>query len=91
MQYMKLKERKGGLIEHGLGDWGRGIAHGNAQANIETAVYYECLDCMERFASNLGLLEEAARWKDEASRIYEVYSKHLLVTDDPKYRYAYYT
>jgi hypothetical protein len=26
MEYMKTKERKGGLIEHGLGDWGRGIA-----------------------------------------------------------------
>jgi hypothetical protein len=47
MKYMKLKERKGGLIEHGLGDWGRGIAHGNAQANIETAIYHECLKCME--------------------------------------------
>jgi hypothetical protein len=29
MEYMKTKERKGGLIEHGLGDWGRGIAFGN--------------------------------------------------------------
>jgi hypothetical protein len=33
------------LIEHGLGDWGRGIAFGNNQANIETAVYYRCLQC----------------------------------------------
>ena len=91
MQYMKKKERKGGLIEHGLGDWGRGIAHGNAQANIETAVYHECLCCMERFANNLGLTEEAFKWKSEASRIYDVYNKHLLVTDDPERPYAYYT
>ncbi|CZR66690.1 uncharacterized protein PAC_16591 [Phialocephala subalpina] len=91
MQYMKKKERKGGLIEHGLGDWGRGIAHGNAQANIETAVYHECLKCMERFATILDLPEEAARWNSEASRIYEVYNKHLLVTDGPSHPYAYYT
>ncbi|KAL5330550.1 hypothetical protein ACEPPN_000068 [Leptodophora sp. 'Broadleaf-Isolate-01'] len=91
MQYMGKKERKGGLIEHGLGDWGRGIAHGNAQANIETAVYHECLKCMERFALNLGLADEAAKWKSEASRIYDVYNKHLLVTDDPERPYAYYT
>lgn len=91
MQYMKKKERKGGLIEHGLGDWGRGIAHGNAQANIETAVYHECLKCMERFATTLNLPEEAARWKFEASRISDVYNKHLLVTNDPTHPYAYYT
>jgi hypothetical protein len=91
MNYMKLKERKGGLIEHGLGDWGRGIAHGNSQANIETAMYYECLRCMERFAQNLELTEEAAGWAAEASRIYDVYNKHLLVTDDPTKPYAYYT
>lgn len=91
MQYMKLKERKGGLIEHGLGDWGRGIAHGNAQANIETAIYYECLNCMERFALNLGFIEEAVQWKSEASRIYKVYNQHLLITDDSQHPYAHYT
>lgn len=79
------------MIEHGLGDWGRGIAHENAQANIETAIYYECLNCMEGFALNLGLTEEATRWKAEVSRIYDVYYKHLLVTGDSKYPYAYYT
>ena len=91
MQYMKQKERKGGLIEHGLGDWGRGIAHGNAQANIETAVYNECLKCMERFALNLGLADEAAKWKSEASRIHIAYNENLLVTDDAESPYAYYT
>jgi hypothetical protein len=82
MRYMKGKERRGGLIEHGLGDWGRGIAHGNAQANIETAVYHECLVCMARFAEHLGLKDEAERWRGEARRVWEVYNKELLVTDD---------
>lgn len=91
MQYMKKKERDGGLIEHGLGDWGRGIAHGNAQANIETAVYHECLKCMERFAVELDLPVEAENWKAEASRVYSIYNKHLLVTDDSAHPDAYYT
>ena len=91
MQYMKLKERKGGLTEHDLGDWGRGIAHRNVQANIETAIYYRCLNCIERFALNMGYSEEAMGWEAEASRIYDVYNNHLLVTGDSKYPYAYYT
>lgn len=91
MHYLKKKEREAGLIEHGLGDWGRGIAHGNAQANIETAVYHECLKCMERFALTLNLPAEAAHWKAEATRIYDVYNKCLLVIDDPEHLFAYYT
>ncbi|KAI5361135.1 putative alpha-L-rhamnosidase, concanavalin-like domain, six-hairpin glycosidase-like superfamily [Septoria linicola] len=35
IEYMQTWERKGGLIMHGLGDWGRAIAFGNLQANIE--------------------------------------------------------
>ncbi len=42
MEYMKTKERKGGLIEHGLGDQA-GIAR-QQLLNIETAVYYR-LQC----------------------------------------------
>ncbi|KAF7914946.1 hypothetical protein EAE99_010367 [Botrytis elliptica] len=91
MAYIKGKERFGGLIEHGLGDWGRGIAHGNAQANIETAIYHECLLCMSRFASHLNLDDEKKSWEKEAKRIYDVYNKHLLVTDDPSRPHAYYT
>lgn len=91
MAYMKGKERFGGLIEHGLGDWGRGIAHGNAQANIETAIYHECLLCMSRFASHLNLDDEKKGWEKEAQRVYDVYNKHLLVTDDPSRPHAYYT
>ncbi|ORY10487.1 alpha-L-rhamnosidase N-terminal domain-domain-containing protein [Clohesyomyces aquaticus] len=40
MEYLRTKERCGGLIGHGLGDWGHDIAFGSNQANIETAVYY---------------------------------------------------
>jgi hypothetical protein len=91
MEYMQTKERKGGLIEHGLGDWGRGIAFGNNQANIETAIYYRCLQCVEMMARELGKLEDAARFNDWSSRIYDIYNRHLLVTDDTTRPYAYYT
>ncbi|KAB8290820.1 hypothetical protein EYC80_008457 [Monilinia laxa] len=91
MAYMKGKERHGGLIEHGLGDWGRGIAHGNAQANIETAIYHECLLCMSRFAKHLNLSEEEKSWKAEAKRIFDVYNRHLLKTDDQCHPHAFYT
>jgi hypothetical protein len=90
MEYMRTKERKGGLIEHGLGDWGRDIAFGNSQANIETAVYYHCLKCVETMAREQGLDEDAEKFRKWAERIYEVYNRHLLVTDDPT-REAYYT
>ncbi|KAF5015134.1 hypothetical protein F66182_13638, partial [Fusarium sp. NRRL 66182] len=83
MEYMKMKERKGGLIEHGLGDWGRDIAFGNHQANIETAIYYRCLQCVAIMATELGKVNEAAHFTEWADRIAKVYNKHLLVTDDP--------
>jgi hypothetical protein len=91
MEYMQTKERKGGLIEHGLGDWGRGIAFGNNQANIETAIYYRCLQCVEMMARELGKHEEAEKFNQWAARIYATYNRHLLVTDDPSRPYAYYT
>ncbi|KFZ07916.1 hypothetical protein V502_09674 [Pseudogymnoascus sp. VKM F-4520 (FW-2644)] len=91
MEYMRNKERKGGLIEHGLGDWGRDIAFGNSQANIETAIYYRCLQCVESMAREQGLLDDAEHFKQWASRIREVYNQHLLVTDDTSRGYAYYT
>ncbi|KAJ5087129.1 alpha-L-rhamnosidase [Penicillium angulare] len=91
MDYMRTKERKGGLIEHGLGDWGRDIAFGNHQANIETAIYYQCLQCVEMMARELGEIEEAEKFKQWAARIYKVYNSHLLVTDDKSRPYAYYT
>ncbi|GME29291.1 putative alpha-l-rhamnosidase protein [Neofusicoccum parvum] len=92
MEYMRTKERHGGLIEHGLGDWGRGIAHGNNQANIETAIYYECLQCMSRFAAILSLPADARHWDSEAARIRAAYNQHLLVMRDrSSYPYAHYT
>ncbi|PYI16148.1 alpha-L-rhamnosidase [Aspergillus violaceofuscus CBS 115571] len=91
MEYMRTKERRGGLIEHGLGDWGRGIAHGNNQANIETAIYYRCLQNVEMMARELGETQKADEFQQWAARIYAAYNRHLLVTDDPARPYAYYT
>ncbi|PYI33542.1 alpha-L-rhamnosidase [Aspergillus indologenus CBS 114.80] len=91
MEYMRTKERRGGLIEHGLGDWGRGIAHGNNQANIETAIYYRCLQNVEMMARELGETQKADEFQQWAARIYAAYNRHLLVIDDPACPYAYYT
>ncbi|THW74063.1 hypothetical protein D6D19_05134 [Aureobasidium pullulans] len=91
MDYMKSKERLGGLIEHGLGDWGRDIAWGNLQANIETAYYYKCLQNTEMMARHLGRTEEAEKYKTWAARVYNVYNKELLITDDEILPYTYYT
>lgn len=91
MDYIQTKERHGGLIEHGLGDWGRDIAYGNHQANIETAVYYKCLLNMAIMARELNLTADKAKYTKAADRIHEVYNKHLLVTDKTDYPYAFYT
>jgi hypothetical protein len=91
MEYMKKKERHDGLIEHGLGDWGRDIAFGNHQANIETAVYYKCLRNVALMAKELGLSHDEARFTSWAERIYEVYNSCLLVTDKVEYPYSFYT
>ncbi|THX18858.1 hypothetical protein D6D17_01800 [Aureobasidium pullulans] len=91
MDYMKSKERLGGLIEHGLGDWGRDIAWGNLQANIETAYYYKCLQNTEMMARHLGLTQEAEKYKTWAARVYDVYNEELLITDDESLPYTYYT
>ena len=90
-EYMQTWERKGGLILHGLGDWGRDIAFGNLQANIETAVYYKCLQCLAMMAKELGHQQDIKRFSAWASRIYGVYNKHLLVIDDETYKHSYYT
>lgn len=91
MEYMKTKERQGGLIEHGLGDWGRDIAFGNHQANIETAVYYRCLRNIALMASELGYVEDEKKYTVWADRIYQVYNRHLLVTEKTTRPYAFYT
>jgi hypothetical protein len=91
MEYIKTKERDGGLIEHGLGDWGRDIAFGNNQANIETAVYYRCLRNIQRMAHELNKPEAETRFREWADRIYRVYNERLLITDKKEYPYAFYT
>ncbi|KAL3456387.1 bacterial alpha-L-rhamnosidase-domain-containing protein [Aspergillus heterothallicus] len=91
MEYLQTKERRGGLIEHGLGDWGRDIAFGNHQANIETAVYYRCLRNVALMARELGFVEDEARFTAWAERIYNVYNESLLIADKSTYPYAFYT
>ncbi|TEA10539.1 hypothetical protein C8034_v009547 [Colletotrichum sidae] len=91
MEYMRTKERQGGLIEHGLGDWGRDIAYGNHQANIETAIYYRCLRNVELMARELGYEADERRFKEWAERIYDVYNRHLLIADKKEHPYAFYT
>lgn len=91
MEYLETKEREGGLIEHGLGDWGRDIAFGNNQANIETAIYYRCLRNIQSMAHDLGKSDAEARFRTWADRIYNVYNKQLLVTDKKTHPYAFYT
>lgn len=85
---MATKERKGGLIEHGLGDWGRDIAFGNSQANIETAVYYKCLRSCEMMAETIGRAQDATEFAARAVKVLAVYNKHLLVEAETG---AYYT
>jgi hypothetical protein len=91
MEYMESKERLGGIIEHGLGDWGYSIAFGNHQANIETAVYYKCLRNVAMMAKELGFASDEARFTTWAERIYTVYNQQLLVTDKATFPYAFYT
>lgn len=92
LRYLRTRERAGGLVEHGLGDWGRGIAHGNNQANIETAIYHSCLVRMARFAAILDLPADHAHWTAEAERVRGVYNEHLLVRrEESAYPYAHYT
>ncbi|KAJ0331409.1 hypothetical protein COL922a_012005 [Colletotrichum nupharicola] len=91
MEYFHTKERHGGLIEHGLGDWGRDIAFGNHQANIETAIYYRCLRNVELMARELGYAEDEKRFREWADRISNVYNQHLLIADKKEHPYAFYT
>ncbi|OCT46893.1 putative alpha-l-rhamnosidase protein [Cladophialophora carrionii] len=91
MEYMRTKERQGGLIEHGLGDWGRDVAFGNHQANIETAVYYRCLKNIALMAQELGHSEDVLHFEAWAARIYDTYNRCLLVTDRKQHPYAFYT
>jgi hypothetical protein len=91
LDYLRTKERKGGLIEHGLGDWGYSIAFGNHQANIETAIYYKCLRNVELMSRTLGYTVDEAKYRTWAERIYTTYNAHLLVTTKTTHPYAFYT
>ncbi len=93
LDYLRTKERKGGLIEHGLGDWGRDIAFGNLQANIETAIYHRCLLNVHHMAVALNRpRSEQTHYLDWASRIHTAYNTHLLLlSGTPAHPFAFYT
>ncbi|GAB7364944.1 hypothetical protein MBLNU230_g5729t1 [Neophaeotheca triangularis] len=82
IDHMRTKERKGGLIEHGLGDWGRDIAFGNHQTNIESAVYHKCLKNCEMMAEELGYENEAQDFRATAEKVFDLYNKILLKPRD---------
>ena len=92
LDYLRTKERKGGLIEHGLGDWGREIAFGNLQANIETAIYYKCLRNVQLMAHALHNPTDEAKYRAWADRIYTTYNTHLLLPQGtPTHPHPFYT
>ena len=79
MAYLKRKEIQGGIINHGLGDWGiEPQTGGDYIENVETAIYCENYRLMSKFASMLELHEEAVHYKAESERIKQVYNQHLL-------------
>ncbi|KAK3897252.1 bacterial alpha-L-rhamnosidase-domain-containing protein [Staphylotrichum tortipilum] len=92
LDYLRTKERKGGLIEHGLGDWGRDIAFGNLQANIETAIYHQCLRNVAHMAAALDRPADEAEYLAHAARIRAVYNTHLLLPEGTSsHPHAFYT
>lgn len=91
MRYLRSKEVEGGLINHGLGDWGIvPQSGGDYIENVETAFYYECYKRMAQYATMLGLDRDASHYAAEAERIKEVYNAELLrwIPDESRYSYC---
>lgn len=91
MRYLKSKEVEGGLINHGLGDWGIvPQSGGDYIENVETAFYYECYKRLSQFATMLGLDHDAAHYASEAERVKVVYNAKLLrwIPDEDRYAYC---
>ncbi|KRE69770.1 alpha-L-rhamnosidase [Paenibacillus sp. Soil750] len=81
MAYLKSKEVYGGLINHGLGDWGiHPQTGGDYIENVESAIYYENYRLMAKFAERLGIPEDANYYLQESERIRKVYNALLLKT-----------
>lgn len=90
MKYLHKKEVHGGLISHGLGDWGIAPQTGGDYIeNVETAFYYECYRLMTKFAAMLESDEDAVYYAAEADRIKRVYNEKLLIQVPHENRYAY--
>lgn len=90
LQYLKLKEVDGGLINHGLGDWGIAPQTGGDYVeNVETAFYYESYRLTSQFASLLGLNSDAEHYAAEAERVKRCYNAKLLHKVAGENRYVY--
>ena len=90
MNYLQSKEADGGLICHGLGDWGIAPQTGGDYIeNVETAFYYECYRLMAKFAIMLESDDEADDYAAEAERIKRVYNEKLLRQVPGENRYSY--
>lgn len=90
LNYLRLKEVDGGLIQHGLGDWGIAPQSGGDYIeNVEMAFYYECYTLVSKFASMLGLDDESAYYKSESARVKRCYNAKLLRQVTKEGRYAY--
>ncbi|WP_169088493.1 family 78 glycoside hydrolase catalytic domain [Paenibacillus sp. PL91] len=92
LNYLKLKEVDGGLINHGLGDWGIAPQTGGDYIeNVETAFYYESYRLTSKFASLLGLASDAEHYAREAERVKRCYNAKLLrrIASEGEGRYAY--
>lgn len=90
MSYLKTKERREGLIGHGLGDWGIAPQTGGDYIeNVETAIYYYCYVLMSKYAELLGYHDDAAHYGGEAERIKHAYNDSLLKPIHGEQQYAY--
>lgn len=79
MSYLKTKEVAGGLIGHGLGDWGiHPQTGGDYIENVETAFYYRDYLALSNFADMLGFKQDAVHYAEEAERVRRMYNELLL-------------
>lgn len=78
IDYIATREKLGGLIDHGLGDWGIRGAYGDSAFNLETGLYIYGVRLVAQFAAALGKDDDAAYYEGKADRLLEVYNGTLL-------------
>ncbi len=80
-RHLQTKLDENGFISHGLGDWGNPDG-AYARENIETALLYADAITLVWFAEELGLAQDAAELRKEATQIRDHYNQELLVQDE---------